>query len=336
MQRGVSSAAASSRSCKTPTRARTNSLRRASAGPSSFNRTAGGDTDHMDGNTAESDAAGAWAATNGYDAPVLVRHNRAALYTSSLAPDGKGTSRSDTRSAAGRVAIRVEQTHPEHILTRVRQAREGGVMAPESIGTPILLGQWWATGWEWVEDDNTQNWAHVGKQLRALHDSGPVGGTSAHQLAADMLAARQETLNRTVLPVRLHKALNSLDDLLDRPETLIHADAHPGNILWTNRQGHIIDWELSGDGPRWWDLVPLANRIAHFRYPANTWDDLVAGYGENPAGTPRFENMRALHAGLLTTGAIIRATKTPDAKTLAEAQIRLNTWTGSTREWNAY
>merc|ERR1719161_2741750 len=38
------------------------------------------------------------------------------------------------------------------------------------------------------------------------------------------------------------------------PFTLVHADYHPGNLLWHDNKAKIIDWELAMVGPGIMDL----------------------------------------------------------------------------------
>src|SRR5688500_8844954 len=63
------------------------------------------------------------------------------------------------------------------------------------------------------------------------------------------------------------------------PVGAIHGDAFIENLIDGATGPVICDFDSSSDGPREWDLVPLAVGKLRFDYPGDDYEVLARGYG---------------------------------------------------------
>jgi hypothetical protein len=88
------------------------------------------------------------------------------------------------------------------------------------------------------------------------------------------------------------------------PTGPIHGDAFMGNLIDGATGPVICDFDSSCDGPREWDLVPLAVGKLRFDYPGDDYGALARGYGFDVIGWPGFPVLRRLRELKLVTGLV--------------------------------
>jgi thiamine kinase-like enzyme len=101
---------------------------------------------------------------------------------------------------------------------------------------------------------------------------------------------------------RLEEQLGTLS--YELPVGPIHGDAFMGNLINGATGSVICDFDSSCDGPREWDLVPLAVGKLRFDYPGDDYGALARGYGFDVISWPGFSIMRRLRELKLVTSLV--------------------------------
>ena len=120
------------------------------------------------------------------------------------------------------------------------------------------------------------------------------------------------------------------------PAGPIHGDAFMGNLIDGLAGPVICDFDSSCNGPREWDLVPLAVGKLRFDYPGDDYGDLARGYGFDVITWPGFQVLRRLRELKLVTSLVpvlgSRAVLRP------QWQRRLDTYRSGdqTTRWSTY
>lgn len=124
--------------------------------------------------------------------------------------------------------------------------------------------------WPELQDKGELEW--MGRFLARIHVAGAASGF-AHRPALDVQSFGVDSveflLAENWLPEHVRHAYETLtDDLLDRIDAAIeragevslirlHGDCHPGNILWTDKGPHFVDFDDCRTGPAIQDLWML-------------------------------------------------------------------------------
>jgi hypothetical protein len=88
------------------------------------------------------------------------------------------------------------------------------------------------------------------------------------------------------------------------PPGFIHGDAFLGNLIPSPDRPIICDFDSSADGPREWDLTPVAVGRLRFDYLGDAYGELAAGYGFDVLNWPGFPVLRQIRELKLVTSVI--------------------------------
>jgi aminoglycoside phosphotransferase (APT) family kinase protein len=120
------------------------------------------------------------------------------------------------------------------------------------------------------------------------------------------------------------------DDLEDRlaslrfalPESVVHGDAHLGNLIPSPHGPVICDFDSTCIGPREWDLTPIPVGILRFGTPRRWQRQLAKGYGFDVTRWDGFEVLREVRELKLTTSVLPILRSNPDVRTQFSRRLR--------------
>jgi Phosphotransferase enzyme family len=115
---------------------------------------------------------------------------------------------------------------------------------------------------------------------------------------------------------------------------LIHGDAHQGNLLVSDGQVLLIDYEAVAVGPRAWDLIPAATAVDRFGLPRAQYAAFCRAYGHDVTDWEGYETLRSVRELGMTTWLMQNAQSGPPA---AEFNLRMQSLREEDRErrWHA-
>ncbi|HYQ70862.1 MAG TPA: serine/threonine protein kinase [Gammaproteobacteria bacterium] len=173
----------------------------------------------------------------------------------------------------------------EHAFSLELTARELPVIAPMVINGNTLQhyrGYRFAVyprqGGYWPELNSQPDRQWIGRVIARMHAAGSASGFS-HRPVLDIDShghqSRRFLLEQGFIPAHLDAAYRSLsEDLLSQITSIfaeagnicrirIHADCHPGNILWTEQGPHFVDLDDCRTGPAIQDIWMLISGERH-------------------------------------------------------------------------
>ncbi|TLW93423.1 aminoglycoside phosphotransferase family protein [Saccharomonospora piscinae] len=234
---------------------------------------------------------------------ALLRFTNNAVY--SLAREPVVVRIVGSRALRHRVAkvVRVARYLAEHEVPAVRLL--------DGVRQPLYVGEHVVTVWHRVPGAGQQaRPAELAGLLRRVHALpppaelvrwAPLADVRARVSDAEQLAAsdRRFLLDRCA---EVEEALRGLTFPL-RP-SLVHGDAHPGNVIVGESGPVLCDFDSSCVGPPEWDLVPLAVGHERFHDPPQRYGELVRHYGFDVTAWEGFEALRAARELKLTTSVL--------------------------------
>lgn len=176
---------------------------------------------------------------------------------------------------------------------------------------PLEIGDHVVTVWRRVPSaGRAATSAELACLLKSLHALPPPDGISGWAPLDDVRArvADAEELSaadRRFLLDRcesLEQQVGELDFAL--PPSLVHGDAHPGNVVVGEAGPVLCDFDSSCVGPAEWDLVPLAVGYERFRDPPHRYAQLACHYGFDVRSWVGFPVLRAVRELKLTTSVL--------------------------------
>ena len=210
-----------------------------------------------------------------------------------------------------------QQIIEEHIFTQELADLEIPVVAPLSFEGKSLISHnnfrfalFPRRGGRTPELDNPEHLQWMGRFIGRIHAAG-AAQPFAHRPGIDIqgfvIEPGQFLIDNNFIPDYLHDAYQSLsEDILKllqqhmasvkyKPIRL-HGDCHPGNILWTDKGPHFVDFDDCRMGPAIQDLwMLLSGSIDEQRKQLN---DILDGYYEfndfNPAEVRLVETLRTM------------------------------------------
>jgi hypothetical protein len=217
------------------------------------------------------------------------------------------------RHRVGKV-VRVATWLAEHEVPAVR-------LLP-GIVQPVRAGDYRATVWESVPHGGRRaRGRDLAKLLRRLHELpepgfplqaweplddvrrriGEADGLNAADLA--FLRDRCEEVSERLAAVEF--AL---------PTSLLHGDAHLGNLIPSPAGPVLCDFDSASLGPPEWDLTPLAVGVVRFGEPAGRYRELVRSYGFDVTRWKGFRVLREVRELKLITSVLPILSSRPEVR----------------------
>lgn len=203
------------------------------------------------------------------------------------------------------------------------------------VKQPVLLGDeadgvWAATFWHQVDVvDRPPEAVHLGHLLRRLHNlpAPPFDLPLFRPLDRLVAAADSSTwlseAQRTWLLSRAAHLQGQLDTIAasSGEAGLVHGDAQLGNVLPTNGDSVLADWDGVAVAPRAWDLVPTAVE-PRFGGSPKMLEELLVAYGTDPRDRPGWQVLCEVFELRSVAAHIRRAPQS--APHAAEAALRIS------------
>ncbi|MDV6010887.1 aminoglycoside phosphotransferase family protein [Haloechinothrix sp. LS1_15] len=179
------------------------------------------------------------------------------------------------------------------------------------LDQPLIEGEHLATVWSSVrESDRRATPGELGRLLRAMHALPVPPGVARWDPLDDVQARiadaehlddddRQFLLSHCA---SVRAALNQLEFPL--PRSLIHGDAHAGNVLVGPDGPVLCDFDSACAGPPEWDLVPLAVGVLRFGDDMAGYRALADALGFDVMSWEGFGVLRAARELKLTTSVL--------------------------------
>jgi aminoglycoside phosphotransferase (APT) family kinase protein len=251
-----------------------------------------------------------------------------------------------------RVVVRVTLVeglaHRAHTAVNVgRMLAAHGIPAVRpllGIPNPVQVGRHAVSFWKRVNDTG---WAptavELGDLLTRLHQL-PIAGlrlpswnpiADLRSRITDMHGWNQDDvdfLSRRCDAVE--SALAALDYPL--PSSVIHGDAHLGNMITTPAGPVLCDLDTACIGPREWDLVPLAVSQLRFGHAVDVHRQLADAYGVDITTWPGFPVLRELRELKLAAVGMPIADANPAVGLELRLRLRSLRAAHTTAQWTPY
>lgn len=199
-----------------------------------------------------------------------------------------------------------------HVATWLAEHDVPAVRLLPGVPHPVTYDGYVATVWEAVPDGGKRpRGRDLGKLLRRIHDLPEPASWLPRWRPLDDVAARigeATDLDDTDLAF-LKDRYDDVADQLARLEfpsapSLVHGDAHLGNLIPGPAGPVLCDFDSSSLGPPEWDLTPLAVGVIRFGEPAGRYRELVRTYGMDVTRWPGFPVLRAVRELKLITSVL--------------------------------
>jgi hypothetical protein len=190
------------------------------------------------------------------------------------------------------------------------------------IVQPVAAGEYLATVWETVPHGGRKaRGRDLAKLLRLLHElpeaSFPLPAWEplddvrrrigeADGLGAADLAFLQERCDE------VSARLAAVEYVL--PTSLLHGDAHLGNLIPSPAGPVLCDFDSASLGPPEWDLTPLAVGVVRFGEPAGRYRELVRSYGFDVTRWEGFPVLREVRELKLITSVLPILSSRPEVR----------------------
>ncbi|WP_329484200.1 aminoglycoside phosphotransferase family protein [Kribbella sp. NBC_01484] len=236
-------------------------------------------------------------------------------------------------------------------------------LAP-GLQEPIETPDWAATAWTYLQQipGKRHRQAELARPLLAFHSLNDLGFplpqwdpiSRAQSRLETAAAARDGELEylQTWASGQVGLDLSDLVDWLRRrsrsvraaaastdwllPTSVIHGDAHAGNLLTDTRgQSVLCDLDSVSIGPPEWDLVPAAHGVERFGDPREQYDELSAGYGFDLLSSPTWPTLRSVRELQIVTSVIDGLPGRPDVAHELAHRLR-SLIAGDTATWHRY
>lgn len=120
------------------------------------------------------------------------------------------------------------------------------------------------------------------------------------------------------------------------PSGPIHGDAFLGNLIPSPDGLVICDFDSSADGPREWDLTPMAVSRLRFDYPGDDYGELAKAYGFDVLAWPGFPVLRQIRELKLVTSVIPILRSNPKLREQWAFRLRSFREGDLAAKWSAY
>lgn len=210
------------------------------------------------------------------------------------------------------------------------------------IDQPVLAGGHVATLWQAVRRTSSSlDGRHLGSLLRRIHELPPnLDFPRWRPLddvrrrlrdAEDLDDGDREFLDQRCDEIELR--LETLDFQL--PRSVVHGDAHLGNLIPGPKGAVVCDLDSLCVGPPEWDLTPTAVGSLRMGHPPERHRQLVEVYGFDVTSWPGFQVLRELRELKIATSPLPILRSNPEIR--AELHHRLRSMrSGDAAEWAPY
>jgi hypothetical protein len=199
-----------------------------------------------------------------------------------------------------------------HVATWLAENDIPAVRLLPGVPQPVTYDGYVATVWEAVPlGGKRPRGRDLGKLLRSIHDlPQPASWLPPWRPLADVAARIGEATDLTDADLAfLRDRYDEVAEQLSRlefpsPPSLVHGDAHLGNLIASPAGPVLCDFDSSSYGPPEWDLVPLAVGVTRFGEPAGRYRELARTYGADVTRWPGFAVLRAVRELKLVTSVL--------------------------------
>lgn len=203
-----------------------------------------------------------------------------------------------------------------HVATWLAEHDFPSVRLLPGVPQPVTFDGYVATVWEAVPDGGRRpRGRDLGTLLRRIHDlPEPASWLPRWQPLADVAARIGEAtgLDNGLAPADLVFLQDRYDEVADQlsrlefssPPSLVHGDAHLGNLIPGPAGPVLCDFDSSSYGPPEWDLTPLAVGVIRFGEPAGRYRELATTYGMDVTRWRGFPVLRAVRELKLITSVL--------------------------------
>lgn len=208
---------------------------------------------------------------------------------------------------------------------------------------PVQAGEHFATLWQHVpEIGPVPSGFDLGELLRRMH-SMPLSPTFLDwQPMADI---RRRLADAVDIDPADHDFLERRCDLIEErlnalrfplPQSVIHADAHLGNVIGGADGPLLCDLDSLCIGPPEWDLTPIAVGRLRMGHPPDWHDELTQAYGFDITGWEGFPVLRELRELKITTGVLPIVRSNPGVRDQLHRRLRTLRENDLVTQWAPY
>ncbi|MGW3467035.1 phosphotransferase enzyme family protein [Saccharopolyspora sp. NPDC000995] len=197
------------------------------------------------------------------------------------------------------------------------------------VEQPVQVGEHLATLWQYVPEAGPMpSGADLGELLRQMHSKLASPTFLDWQPMADI---RRRLTDAVDIDPADHRFLEQRCDALEeRLETLrfplsrsvIHADAHLGNVIGGADGPLLCDLDSLCIGPPEWDLTPIAVGRLRMGHPPSWHDDLARAYSFDITRWDGFPVLRELRELKITTGVLPILRSNPGVREQLHQRLR--------------
>jgi len=206
-------------------------------------------------------------------------------------------------------------------------------------GQPLEVDGHPVTFWRYFEgvEGNADHVGDLGKILRRLHSSAPPAGITLPtdnvlgRVAGRIAAAPVPQQDKRFLLDRCAELSDGIEQLaFPFHSTVIHGDAHVGNLMVGLSETILIDFERFGWGQPEWDLSVMATEyLTAGWWSADEYRRFVAAYGYDVTEWSGFSLLRATQEMKMTTWIMQNIGESPEiAREYEHRMQRLRTGEG--------
>ncbi|GAB3286354.1 phosphotransferase family protein [Parasphingorhabdus pacifica] len=211
------------------------------------------------------------------------------------------------------------------------------------VRQPVHAGGHLATLWEAVDDSGP---APTGRDLagllRQVH-SLPIPATlpgwqPMEDVRRKLVDAEQlDSEDRYFLEERCDDIERRLEDLsFPLPRSLVHGDAHLGNLIAGPDGVLLCDLDSLCVGPPEWDLTPMAVGRLRMGHPPERYEQLAEFYGFDITAWPGFQVLRDLRELKITAGVLPILGSNPRVKDELGRRLRSMRAGDTAAQWAPY
>jgi hypothetical protein len=288
---------------------------------------------------------------------VLIRYTMNAVYRLDGAQVVVRMTTGPTAAARTARVAQVASAFAERSLPTVR-------LAP-GIAQPVHADGWSATVWTLLPQQHGHRFAPVdlANPLRAIHSVGelpvdlpawdPVAKSRRRLSQIDALPGEAQrylqdwSVAQVGLPLGkvtgwLGQRCEELTDAMGGAEwtlpwSVIHGDAHAGNLLRDTDGGVVIcDFDSVAVGPPEWDLTPAAHGAARFADDHRQYQAFANAYGLDVTACPAWDTLRQIRELQLLTSVIADLPGRPDVANELAHRLRSGLSGEKSIPWHRY